>query len=232
MQTTTNYNMSKPEYGDAADIAPISGDMDTIDTALHKARTRDADLYDETATYNVGDYCIYADTLYKCKAAGVTGTWDSTKWDATTIADAFEPKGTWELFETITADGTGGVYDRNITGRVSGIFLNMVMQAGTEATVVHTYAGFENITGWQRMGYVSNGINTAERYEQVRFTKDGANLWIGEATSAGAQNVSTLNLYRQVNAFTFNASNINKIRIQASSGNIPTGSTIEIYIKR
>lgn len=235
---TTYYNLTKPDADEHVLRTVINQNYDAIDLQMHanaeaakEAAEISADEYDAAASYIKGDFCIYLNTLYKANK-NTSGTFTAADWDATTIADAFEPKGTWELFETITADGTEGTYDRNLTGRVNGIFLNIVMQAGTEATVVHTYAGFENVTGWQRMGYVSNGINTAARYEQVRFTKDGANLWIGEVTSAGNQNVSTLNLYRQANAFTFNASNINKIRIQASAGNIPTGSTIEIYIKR
>ena len=46
-----------------------------------------ADAYDENNTYNTGDYCINSDVLYKCNDDNVTGPWDATKWDATTIAD-------------------------------------------------------------------------------------------------------------------------------------------------
>lgn len=45
------------------------------------------DAYDENNTYNTGDYCIYSDVLYKCNDDNVTGAWDATKWDATTVAD-------------------------------------------------------------------------------------------------------------------------------------------------
>ena len=41
-----------------------------------------ADAYDDTATYNTGDYCIYNDGLYVCDDDNVTGAWDSTKWTA------------------------------------------------------------------------------------------------------------------------------------------------------
>lgn len=45
------------------------------------------DAYDENNTYNTGDYCINSDVLYKCNDDNVTGPWDATKWDATTVAD-------------------------------------------------------------------------------------------------------------------------------------------------
>lgn len=46
-----------------------------------------ADDYDDTETYNTGDYVFYQNIFYKCNDDGVTGTWDATKWDITTVAD-------------------------------------------------------------------------------------------------------------------------------------------------
>ena len=66
MQQTTYYNLSEPEYGENADVALLNGNMDVIDTALNKARVRDADVYNENNSYVVGDFCIYNDALYKC----------------------------------------------------------------------------------------------------------------------------------------------------------------------
>lgn len=44
------------------------------------------DVYDNTATYNVGDLVIYNNTLYKCNTAISTPEeWNSTHWTATTI---------------------------------------------------------------------------------------------------------------------------------------------------
>lgn len=42
------------------------------------------DFYDPSETYNTGDFCqyeSYEDYLMKCKEDGVTGAWDSSKWD-------------------------------------------------------------------------------------------------------------------------------------------------------
>lgn len=46
-----------------------------------------ADDYDDTETYYTGDYVFYQNIFYKCNDDGVTGTWDATKWDITTVAD-------------------------------------------------------------------------------------------------------------------------------------------------
>jgi len=40
--------------------------------------------YDSTETYEAGDYCVYDGSLQKCLGA-TTGTFDSTKWEATDI---------------------------------------------------------------------------------------------------------------------------------------------------
>lgn len=37
--------------------------------------------YDSTHTYNTGDLCTHEGGFYKCKTDGVSGTWNSTRWD-------------------------------------------------------------------------------------------------------------------------------------------------------
>lgn len=59
------------------------------ETATAKATVEGiiSDAYDATATYAVGDYCIYNNTLYRCKTAINTGeAFTPAKWDATTVA--------------------------------------------------------------------------------------------------------------------------------------------------
>ena len=46
-----------------------------------------ADEYDDTATYNSGDFCTHENVLYKCNTDNTTGIWDATKWDDTTATD-------------------------------------------------------------------------------------------------------------------------------------------------
>lgn len=47
-----------------------------------------ASTYDATSTYEVGDYCIYNNLLYKCNTTISTAEdFDDTKWDQTTLTE-------------------------------------------------------------------------------------------------------------------------------------------------
>lgn len=51
------------------------------------------DAYDDTETYDVGDYCIYNNTLYRCIATiAVAESFTSAHWAATTIAEELQTK--------------------------------------------------------------------------------------------------------------------------------------------
>lgn len=55
---------------------------------LHAVIGYSYDAYDDTATYSVGDLCIYNNTLYKCTTAITTAeAWNASHWTATSIAD-------------------------------------------------------------------------------------------------------------------------------------------------
>lgn len=71
----------------AANTAGQSGDITALEEKVSDTQDMISDAYDSTHTYNVGDYCIYEDVLYKCNTASTTGTWDSSKWDAVSVAE-------------------------------------------------------------------------------------------------------------------------------------------------
>lgn len=51
------------------------------------------DAYDDTATYSVGDLCIYNNALYKCTTAITTPeAWNASHWTETSIADEISAK--------------------------------------------------------------------------------------------------------------------------------------------
>ena len=80
-------------YVAGQDASPLEyGDLETESTTLIGAanelhNTIGADAYDDTATYNTGDYCIYGGELYKCNEDNVTGAWNVAKWDLTKVVD-------------------------------------------------------------------------------------------------------------------------------------------------
>ena len=70
--------------------------------------------YDETATYNTGDYCFDDYThLYMCLEDNVTGTWDVSKWRLAVITD--------EL--------------KSLLGRFGGLTLRKITQSDYDALV-------------------------------------------------------------------------------------------------
>ena len=77
-----------PTAGHGVGYAVTSeGVKNAIDAAVGTVEDIIGDAYDENNTYNTGDYSINNDVLYKCNDDNVTGAWDATKWDATTVAD-------------------------------------------------------------------------------------------------------------------------------------------------
>lgn len=230
---TSHYNLTKPSYGEITDVSDINRNMDALDAIIYDAdqyaQSRVSDAYDDTKSYAVGDFCIHENQLYKCITA-TTGTWDSTAWALTNIAQAFEPKHTWRLFETITADGVATRYDRDLPVNCTAIFIEVYGKTGTANDAVHVYASFpDNV--WRRVGVVTAGINTAgDRYSQFWYTSDG-NYWQGQQANPAAANQEMALQVRQ-NGYLFTSDPIKKLRINTDTNPFPSGSTITIYVRR
>lgn len=115
MTTTTHYGFNLPAGTDSASITPINQNMGLLDTELYRVDTSAgkalddfADEYDSSSTYAVGDFVIHDGQLYVCNTASTTGTWDSTKWDATTIGSEIESiNATVGTVNSILADAIG-----------------------------------------------------------------------------------------------------------------------------
>lgn len=231
---TSHYNLTKPVYGETVDVQDINGNMDALDAIIYDAdqyaQSRVSDAYDDTQSYAVGDFCIHENQLYKCISA-TTGSWDSTAWALTNIAQAFEPKHTWELFETLTADGTDRfVYSSDLPENVTGIMINNTVQAGTAAFTLGIGFSFNGTTYPRTLG-VASGINTGIRYSRASYIKDG-NLWNSRITLAVTATPSNTTLQERLDTIDIGG-DIKKIRIYAPSGEMmPSGSTFEIYIRR
>lgn len=60
-----------------------------------------ADVYDNMATYNEGDYCIYNNILYKCLVdITVAEEWNSSHWVATLVTDELSSGGGGSLVQS------------------------------------------------------------------------------------------------------------------------------------
>ena len=64
-----------------------------------------SDVYNPNTTYNTGDLCIYNNVLYKCKTNNVTGAWDGTKWDRTTVDELLAEKANSSNLATVATSG-------------------------------------------------------------------------------------------------------------------------------
>jgi hypothetical protein len=119
MSTYTDYfSLKKPSRGENCLIADFNGNIDSVDLIMHQNRQMSADVYDpqRQEPYMKGECAIYENVLYECLEDNVTGTWDATKWEVTTLAKQVfkalcnvvaNPAGS--ASSTLTKLGIGGV---------------------------------------------------------------------------------------------------------------------------
>ena len=90
--TKTNWNNNTAPYINATNLNKIEQGIYDNDTAITKTTNIIGyDEYDSTSTYNVGDYCIYNNMLFKCLVAISTPEeFNSNHWDITSINGIIE----------------------------------------------------------------------------------------------------------------------------------------------
>ena len=128
---TERFGFTKPAGSDPASIVPLNSNTDLIEQYLGRTQDMIAPMYDDTATYDVGDIVTYESNLYKCITAISTAeTFDPTKWEATTAVEEGSgggggssvipnPTGTpTDTLSTIGIDGT--IYGIEGGGSISG----------------------------------------------------------------------------------------------------------------
>lgn len=91
----------------AIDIAAVTVTANSADAKANGAVSDIADAYDSTSTYDVGDYVIYNNILYKCIAnITVPESFDGTHWSRTTVE---------EIITQITSDLTNIMHWNDIS---------------------------------------------------------------------------------------------------------------------
>ena len=85
-EMTGTTTLAESVYNEMGGDTPLITESQTVKGAVNELKTIEGtEAYDNTATYAVGDYCIYNSTRYKCITAVTTAEdFDSTKWLATT----------------------------------------------------------------------------------------------------------------------------------------------------
>ena len=131
-----------PTAGHGVGYAVTSeGVKNAIDAAVGTVEDIIGDTYDENNTYNTDDYCIHSDVLYKCNDDNVTGPWDATKWDDTTVADELALKQNATDANLTTSDQTivGAINELN-TGKQDSLSVqvkNVTFNIATNAGELH-----------------------------------------------------------------------------------------------
>lgn len=85
-EMTGATTLAESVYEEMGGTTPLITESQTVKGAVNELKTIEGTkAYDNTATYAVGDYCIYNSIRYKCITAVTTAEdFDSTKWSATT----------------------------------------------------------------------------------------------------------------------------------------------------
>ena len=69
----------------AGDIKMSSDDNTPVKTAIERTGNLTTTDYNSATSYSAGDFCKYLGVLYVCTGS-TTGTWDPSKWSATTVS--------------------------------------------------------------------------------------------------------------------------------------------------
>lgn len=111
----------------SSSTSPLSAGMGKqLGESLANAIGNESDAYSDSSTYEVGDYCIYQDQLYKCNTdISVAEAWDSTHWDATNIGDEIGQISSdlSELgqYTEIATTSTSGTYAQKLASLYDGL---------------------------------------------------------------------------------------------------------------
>lgn len=146
----------------------LNTDSDTLIDAINELLVYAMNIaaeYDPTATYAVGDFCIYQGVLYKCTTAiAVAEAWNSAHWTSTLIVDEFGTGGgaSVTLGTTVPSDASGENGD-----------LYVQYDSSTYA-VVEYFVKINN--SWRKAPYSRVVALTQSEYSQI--TPDPTTLYI------------------------------------------------------
>ena len=123
--------------------------------------------YDENTLYGSGDLCIKDKLLYKCNTNNTTGTWDSTKWDLTTVnSELGVIKGG---YASLTGNNTfSGQQNRFANGVESGSE-NDLTKYSNHAIVDRKFVGSSLINAIYNFPKSENGTFTIATTDQLSF---------------------------------------------------------------
>lgn len=101
------------------DLADFT-DKTTLGAIKETAKGKNiADEYDDTQTYDKGDVVIYKNTLYICTTNNTTGTWDASKWTATTVQSLIGSLSTLTTTDKSSLVGAVNEVDKELNEKIT-----------------------------------------------------------------------------------------------------------------
>lgn len=93
---------------DIAEINKVTADnlneiKNTVNSNSTNTNNNFSEVYSTSKTYNVGDYCIYQDKLYRCITTVATAeVFDSDKWEQVNVTNEINNKFEWKFLKSVT----------------------------------------------------------------------------------------------------------------------------------
>ena len=159
------------------DLADFT-DKTTLGAIKETAKDKNvADEYDDTQTYDKGDVVIYKNTLYICTTNNTTGTWDATKWTATTVQSLIGDLSTLTTSDKSSLVGAvnevNKVTTRNIaTTGYSDVGIDLVK---SNKVVQFKFTGLKSLSsgGWTKIADLPSGYRP--KMETIEDIFDNSN---------------------------------------------------------
>lgn len=189
---------SIPTFSAGESDLQINGDLNLADedgeNSIEAFDLTGTPRYDSTQSYSTGDYCVYNGSLQKCTGT-TTGTFDSTKWEATNIMTEVK-NGSGGSKNLITMQLTGSQSFGNAYAKLN---LSARTTIGTKLSVssnqVKIGSGVNHIKVSSTFGY--NYASAGMRY--LRITKnynannlDGTTIALQQKYENNTNHVGTL----------------------------------------
>lgn len=221
------------------------GNLETESTTLIGAanelhNTIGADAYDDTATYNTGDYCIYGGELYKCNDDNVTGAWNATKWDLTKVVDELGGGGgnadfiectqaeydAWEQAGTLDPDVMYFITDGQAGGSSTLAGLSDVNLTNPTDGQLLRYNGTSG--KWENVGIIND--TTASASSVYSSNKVNSELALKQNSTDNSLDTTNKTIVGAINEHELDISNMNIASVTRVAATVTTGSTGNIAL--
>ena len=223
MATYTNYyNLEKPSLNEIVDVNVINDNYDTIDEAINNAQSLALNIgtaYNPIIAYQVDDYCIYNNNLYKCVQATSSGdTFNPAKWQICKVTDDLggtdvvaNPSGSaTSTLTKIEVDGT--IYGISGGGGGSTVIVTPTLQSGTKVADIDVDGNTSSLYAPTPTTVVANPSGTPSTdLEKITIGSTDYNIPVGSTVVANPTGTS--------------GSNLTRIKIDGTDYNIPSGGS-------